>query len=186
MDLVRRLADKDETALRELMAQYSEELLRTAYLLVKDKQTAEEAVMDSFLQAYNKILQLKEPDKLRGWLLRIVVNRCRMRMRTWSWSRLLPFAQVEPKELEPSPEDLLLMEWRNERLSAAIHKLDYIYREVIALYYYNGLSVLEIAEHIGSNENTVKARLSRGRSKLKRMLEEEGDGDEAGHGAGVY
>ncbi|WP_239616010.1 sigma-70 family RNA polymerase sigma factor [Cohnella mopanensis] len=181
------LAEKDETALKELMALYSDELLRTAYLLVKDRQVAEEAVMDSFLQAYNKIHQLKEPDKLRGWLLRIVVNRCRMRMRTWNWRRLLPFAEVEMEETERSPEDLLLTEWRNEQLSAAIHRLDYRYREVITLYYYNGFSVLEIAEHVKSNENTVKARLSRGRTKLKQMLQEgDGDENEARAGAGVY
>ncbi len=187
LDLVRMLAEKDETALKELMALYSDELLRTAYLLVKDRQVAEEAVMDSFLQAYNKIHQLKEPDKLRGWLLRIVVNRCRMRMRTWNWRRLLPFAEVEMEETERSPEDLLLTEWRNEQLSAAIHRLDYRYREVITLYYYNGFSVLEIAEHVKSNENTVKARLSRGRTKLKQMLQEgDGDENEARAGAGVY
>lgn len=166
------------------MALYSEELLRTAYLLVKDRHAAEEAVMDSFLQAYNKIHQLKEPDKLRSWLLRIVVNRCRMRMRTWSFRRLLPFARIELEETEHSPEDWLITEWRKERLSAAIHRLDYIYREVITLHYYNELNVAEIAEHIKSNENTIKARLSRGRMKLKRLLEEEGDGNEAG--AGVY
>lgn len=168
------------------MAQYGDELLRTAYLLVKDKQAAEEAVMDAFIQAYNKIHQLKDPHKLRVWLLRIVVNRCRMKMRTWNWRHMLPSAQVElmVEELEPSPEQLLLNEWRNERLSAAVHKLDYIYREAITLHYYNGFSVLEIAEQTRSNENTVKARLSRGRMKLRKMLEEEGDGDEAG--AGVY
>ncbi|QJD88415.1 sigma-70 family RNA polymerase sigma factor [Cohnella herbarum] len=167
------------------MAQYGDELQRTAFLLVKDRQAAEEAVMDTFIQAYRKIHQLKEPDKLRGWLLRIVVNRCRMKMRTWSWRNLFPSASIERmiEETEPGPENLLLAEWRNQRLSEAIHRLDYRYREVITLYYYNELSVLEIAEHVKSNENTVKARLARGRMRLRQMLEEEGDGDEDGAGA---
>lgn len=141
--------------------------------------------MDTFIQAYYKIHQLNETDKLRGWLLRIVVNRCRMKMRKWSWRHLFPYAEIERmvEGTEPSPEELLLAEWRNESLSAVIHKLDYIYREAITLYYYNELSVLEIAEHIKSNENTVKARLARGRMKLRQMLGEEGDGDEGGAGA---
>ncbi len=169
------------------MERYGDELLRTAYLLIKDQQAAEEAVMDTFIQAYNKIQQLKEPDKLRSWLFRIVVNRCRMRIRTWSWRHMLPFAQLDRmiEETEPGPEVQLLTQWRNEQLSNAVHRLDYIYREVITLYYYNGLTVAEIADQIMSNENTVKARLSRGRKKLKRMLEGEGDGDESGAGAGV-
>ncbi|WP_310735516.1 sigma-70 family RNA polymerase sigma factor [Cohnella herbarum] len=185
LDVVRRLLERDELALQALMAQYGDELQRTAFLLVKDRQAAEEAVMDTFIQAYRKIHQLKEPDKLRGWLLRIVVNRCRMKMRTWSWRNLFPSASIERmiEETEPGPENLLLAEWRNQRLSEAIHRLDYRYREVITLYYYNELSVLEIAEHVKSNENTVKARLARGRMRLRQMLEEEGDGDEDGAGA---
>ena len=183
LDVVRRLIAKDESALRELMAEYGDELMRTAYLLVKDRQTAEEAVMDAFVQAYAKIGQLKQPDKLRSWLLRIVANRCRMRMRTWSWRSLFPFERIESlaEGAEPGPEELLLAQWRGERLSEAIHALDYKYREVIALYYFNELSVAEIAEQLGGNENTVKARLFRARAKLKSLLEE-GDGD----GAGVY
>jgi len=183
LDVVRRLIAKDESALRELMMAYGDELLRTAYLLVKDRQAAEEAVMDAFVQAYAKIDQLKQPDKLRSWLLRIVANRCRMRMRTWNWRSLFPFDRVESlaEEAEPGPEELLLAQWRAERLSEAIHELDYKYREVIALYYFNELSVLEIAEQLGNNENTVKARLSRGRARLRTLLEK-GDED----GAGIY
>ncbi|RUS47420.1 sigma-70 family RNA polymerase sigma factor [Cohnella sp. AR92] len=176
------LREKDEAALRALMERYGNQLMRTAYLLVKDKQAAEEAVMDTFIQAYRKIGQLRDPDRLESWLLRIVVNRCRMRMRTWSWSRILPFPRVEQwiVEEEPGPEELLIDAWRNEKLSEALLKLDYNYREALVLYYYNGLTVAEIAEQTSSNENTVKARLKRGRAKLKRMLEKQEDGNETG------
>lgn len=183
---MRRLIAKDESALRELMASYGDELLRTAYMLVKDRQAAEEAAMDAFAQAFAKIHQLKDPAKLRSWLLRIVANRCRMKTRTWSWRGLLPSEDVEPmiEESGPSAEELWLAEWRNERLSEAVHRLEYKQRETIVLYYYGGLSVSEIAEQLSCNENTVKARLSRGRIRLKTMLEKEGDED--GSGTRVY
>ncbi|MBP1975108.1 sigma-70 family RNA polymerase sigma factor [Cohnella thailandensis] len=182
------MRNKDEAALRALMERYGNELMRTAYLLVKDKHAAEEAVMDTFIQAYRKIDQLQDPDRLHGWLLRITVNRCRMKMRTWSWTRILPLPHVEKMiaEEEPGPEELLIDAWRNEKLSEALLKLDYKYREAIALFYYNGLTVAEIAEQTGSNENTVKARLARGRAKLKLMLEEQEDGNEAGARARVH
>ncbi|WP_256758916.1 RNA polymerase sigma factor [Cohnella sp. WQ 127256] len=178
------MLEKDETALQELIVQYGDELQRTAYLIVKDEQAAEEAVMDTFVQAYNKIGQLKQPAKLRSWLLRIVINQCRMRVRTWSWRNMLPFAYMDPviEETEPGPEDYFFAKWRNTQLSTAIHGLDYKYREVITLYYYNGLSITEIADQLGSKENTIKARLARGRIQLRKRLE--GDGDEAR--AGVY
>ncbi|WP_369803569.1 sigma-70 family RNA polymerase sigma factor [Cohnella sp. OV330] len=182
------LREKDEAALRALMERYGDELMRTAYLLVKDKQAAEEAVMDTFIQAYRKIDQLQDPDRLKSWLLRIAVNRCRMKMRAWSWSRIFPLPHVEQMiiEEEPGPEALLMDAWRNEKLSEALLKLDYKYRETIVLFYYNGFSVAEIAEQTSSNENTVKARLARGRAKLKDMLEEQEDGNETGAGANVH
>lgn len=127
------------------MTRYGDELMRTAFLLVKDKQAAEEAVMDTFIQAYRKIGQLQNPDRLQSWLLRIAVNRCRMKMRTWSWSRIFPLSQVETlvAEEEPGPETLLMDAWRNEMLSEALLKLDYKYREAIVLFYYTGLSVAD-------------------------------------------
>jgi len=174
---VQKLREKEEAALRTLMEQYGDELLRTAYLLLKDRHAAEEAVQDTFITAYAKIGQLRDDTKLRGWLIRIAVNRCRMKRRSWSWRNLLPFPRVEdlvPEDHEPGPEERALGEWRSGSLTRAIGQLDYKYREAITLYYYAEMSIREIAEQTGTNENTVKARLSRGRAQLKEQLEQGG------------
>ncbi|SDD12527.1 RNA polymerase sigma-70 factor, ECF subfamily [Paenibacillus sp. UNCCL117] len=165
-----------------LMDQYGDELLRTAYLLVKDYQAAEEAVQDTFIQAYRSIEQLKDPARLKGWLLRIAVNRCRMRMRTWSWRQMLPSAWIEQlaegeHDGYAAPEERMMELWHKERLSRAIHSLDYKYREAIVLYYYQEMNVAEIAAYTGCKENTVKARLARGRMRLRLIWEREEDED---------
>ncbi|MFC5404940.1 sigma-70 family RNA polymerase sigma factor [Cohnella soli] len=172
--------------MRTLMERYGDELTRTAYLLTRDRQAAEEATMDAFVQAFGRIRQLKHPDKLKNWLLRIVVNRCRMKMRTWNWRRVFPFADVDRLSgaTATDPENLLLEEWRNERLSEAILRLDYKYREPIVLHYFNEMTVSEIAEQTFEKENTIKSRLARARAKLKSLLEEE-DGNESGENAGA-
>lgn len=177
LDVIQGLRQKDEVVLQLLMQQYGDYLMRTAFLLLKDRHEAEEAVQDSFIQAYYNIRQLREEQKLKSWLTRIVVNRCRMKQRTWTWRRLLPFARMGEfmeEEHMPGPEEQVLMQWRNERLSVAVHKLSYIYREVITLYYFNEMNVREIAGHLQMSDNTVKARLSRGRHLLKELLGEEG------------
>ncbi|WP_337588956.1 sigma-70 family RNA polymerase sigma factor [Gorillibacterium massiliense] len=164
-----------------MMAQYGDYLLRTAYLLLKDRQSAEEAVQDAFVAAYRHIDQLNDAAKLKSWLTAITVNRCRMRMRTWSWRHLIPFDVLSRSVSEGSeeePEEIVLRKIAGKRLSDAIHKLDYPYREAIALYYFNEWSVQEIADHLHMNPNTVKARLARGRQRLRRIYEEEGKGDE--------
>jgi DNA-directed RNA polymerase specialized sigma24 family protein len=94
LDLHSRLIAKDEEALRMLMNQYGNTLLRTAYLLVKDTYVAEEMVQDTFIIAFEKANQLQDPTKLKSWLTTILMNECRARMRKWSWKNiLLPFQQ---------------------------------------------------------------------------------------------
>ncbi|MFD0717294.1 sigma-70 family RNA polymerase sigma factor [Paenibacillus sp. GCM10027626] len=178
---MQQLKKGDEAALRLLMKQYGDYLLRTSYLLLKDRQAAEEAVQDTFISAFQKIEQLRDPDQLKSWLTRIAINRCRMRQRTWSWRMLLPFARMDEAwsgagedQFEPATEERFLLEWQGERLSDAVQRLEYRYREAITLFYYGEFSVREIALQTGAKENTVKARLARGRKQLRAIIEQEG------------
>ncbi|WP_276203420.1 sigma-70 family RNA polymerase sigma factor [Paenibacillus wynnii] len=162
-----------------LMDDYGDMLLRTACLLLKDLQSAEEAVQDTFIQAYNKIEQLQEPENLKAWMVRIVVNRCRMRQRTWSWRNIFPSAETEQLHLAESnlmsgAEELFMLQWHNVRLVEAVRTLDYIYRECLALYYFHEMTIREISEQLEIPENTIKSRLARGRILLKKLLEKEG------------
>lgn len=173
MNLVDRLKDKQESALVELMNTYGDYLVRTAFLLLKDHQTAEEAVQDTFISAFEKISQLDDPLKLKSWLTSIVLNCCRSRMRKWSWKNiLLPFEsdQIHEDETVLSPEDELMKWISNTKISEAIHQLDYKYREVITLFYFNEMKISEIAKFTKEKENTIKSRLKRARLKLKDIL----------------
>ncbi len=151
-------------------------LLRTACLLLKDRQSAEEAVQDTFIQAYAKIGQLQEPDRLKAWLIRIVVNRCRMRQRTWSWRNIFPAREIERNDdnsFAAGAEELFMVEWHNIRLAESMKSLDYLYRECLTLYYFHEMSVREISDQLDAPENTIKSRLARGRTLLKNILEKE-------------
>nr|WP_068728207.1 sigma-70 family RNA polymerase sigma factor [Paenibacillus sp. DMB5] len=178
MDIIERIKARDESALRQLMDEYGDMLLRTACLLLRDRQSAEEAVQDTFIQAYAKISQLKEPSRLRSWLIAITVNRCRMKQRTWSWRSIFPAAESgqwaeAAGEAAAGAEELFMTEWHNVKLTDAIGSLDYIYRESLTLYYFHEMSVREIASQLKTRENTVKSRLARGRQLLRLILEKE-------------
>ena len=161
------------------MDEYGDMLLRTACLLLKDRQSAEEAVQDTFIQAYAKIGQLQEPDRLKAWLIRIVVNRCRMRQRTWSWRNIFPAREIDLQSFDEASfvagaEELFMAEWHNVRLAETMRSLDYLYRECLTLYYFHEMSVREISDQLDTPQNTIKSRLARGRSLLKNILEKEG------------
>lgn len=174
LDFIHKLKEKDEHALMEVMHQYGDYLLRTAYLLVKDYQTAEEAVQDTFITAFEKIHQLENPEKLKSWLTAIVLNQCRSRMRKWQWKNIfLHFDAVERingDETAQSPEEAIVDMALDHNISEAIQQLDYKYREVITLYYFNEMKISEIAAQTKTNENTVKSRLKRARLLLKDLL----------------
>ncbi|WP_010098847.1 RNA polymerase sigma factor [Ornithinibacillus scapharcae] len=173
MQLADRLIDKQEDAIMELIDIYGNYLIRTAYLLVKDYQTAEEVVQDTFVIAIGKISQLQDPTKLKSWLTSIVMNCCRSRMRKWSWKNiLLSFDndQILEEDSSQSAETELMEAIRNESLSEAIQELDYKYREVITLYYFNEMKISEISEVIKEKESTIKSRLKRARLNLKNNL----------------
>ncbi|WP_047983212.1 RNA polymerase sigma factor [Ornithinibacillus californiensis] len=173
MNLVDRLKEKQESALIELMHQYGDYLVRTAYLLLKDHQTAEEAVQDTFVIAFEKVKQLDDPEKLKAWLTSIVMNCCRSRMRKWSWKNIFLTYDNEQVHEDASiltPEDELLELVWNQNLSDAIHLLDYKYREVITLFYFNEMKISEIAQFTKEKENTIKSRLKRARENLKDIL----------------
>lgn len=163
------------------MNQYGNTLLRTAYLLVKDTYVAEEMVQDTFIIAFEKANQLQDPTKLKSWLTTILMNQCRARMRKWSWKNILvPFQQKQDEwqdsddgKWDMNPEQILIRSDQNQQISQEIQMLDYKYKGVIILYYYNEWSIEEISQYIQQNKNTVKTRLARARQQLRERLDKE-------------
>ena len=134
-------------------------LYRAALAILGDPQEAEDAVQDAFMTYFEKAPQgLKYPG---AWLMRVLVNGCKSRLRL-AWRRVGPLPDTLPA---PSPEE-------REELEE-LYALPPADRAVIHLYYYQGYSTKEIAGMIGQRPGTVRARLTRARGRLKRLLEGE-------------
>ena len=74
--LVARALRGDQDAFADIFDRYGELMLRTAYSIVKDRDSAEDAVQNALIQAWQHLPSLRETGVLRSWLLRIVVNQC--------------------------------------------------------------------------------------------------------------
>src|SRR5690242_5260591 len=74
--LVARALRGDQDAFDEIFDRYRGPLLRTAYSIVKDRDSAEDAVQSALIQAWQHLPSLRETGVLRSWLMRIVVNQC--------------------------------------------------------------------------------------------------------------
>ncbi len=179
LELAERIRQQNEEAYIETMQLYGEYLTRTAFLLLKDYQLSQEIVQDTFLNAFQKIHQLENPDRLKAWLTTILLNHCRSIMRKAALKNVFPSSNDKLEnsiDSNPTPEDNILGTERNLVLAHAIQQLPYKYREVIILYYYNDLAIAEISHLTKIKESTIKSRLKRGRNSLKGVLTSTGNG----------
>lgn len=157
----------EEQAFRIAMESYSEYLLKIAYLYVKDWQISEDIVQDVFLIYYEKIEQFEERSSLKTYLVRITINKCKDYLKSWRYRKLSLTNIFFGTKKDDSP---LIKQEECLHIADAVLHLPLHLREVIIHYYYDELSVLEIAVLLSLSDNTVKTRLRRARQLLKKEL----------------
>lgn len=141
-------------------------LLRTCYLILRDRGMAEDAVQETFLKAYRAADTFRGQCSEKTWLMRIAVNTCRD-MRRRAWFRYMD-RRITPEEI---PEAAVPFAARDDSLTQAIMALPPREKETLLLYYYHDMTVTEIGESLHLSVSAVSNRLKRGRERLKALLE---------------
>ena len=149
-----------------LVDQYQEPVLRMCYYCLCDKSQAEDAAQETFLKLYRTLDQFRGDCSEKTWIMKIAVRVC-YDMNHSGWYRLIN-RRVTPEML---PEASVPFEEKDDALTRAVIRLPIRLREVILLYYYQGLKVNEIAEALGISQPSVSGRLKRGRERLRDILE---------------
>jgi RNA polymerase sigma-70 factor (ECF subfamily) len=162
-------------AFEEIVNRYQQLAFRTAYVITGSAAEAEEAAQDAFVKAYRALGTFRTGAEPRPWLLRIVANEARNRVRSAGRRHQLELrlaADFRPGDAAPSPEAAALAADERRRLLAALNAMADDDRLVIASRYFLELSGEETAAALGIPEGTVKSRLSRALSRLRAKLEE--------------
>jgi len=180
-ELVARVRSKDPGAMESLMRRYNRLLYRTARAILRDDAEAEDAVQESYLQAYNAIGTFRGEAKLPTWLVRITANQALMRRR--KRIRRAEVVVMEPAtgeigeygrdvsvDDEPGPEVNTLRGELRRLLEARIDRLPDAYRTVFVLRALEELSVEETATALEIPAPTVRTRFFRARSLLREGL----------------
>ena len=157
--------------LEQLINAYGDSILRMCFLYLKDYQLAEDATQETFIKALKNYGNFRYESSEKTWIVRIAINCCKNIMRThWFQVQKNTVGEILEERSENPTEN-----WVEKRtISDAIMKLSISDRTVIILYYYQELSLKEIAKIIKGNENMVNQRLYRARGRLKKILMEEG------------
>ncbi len=139
------------------------DLFAYAFSITRSREDAEDAVHNAIIKAYESIGKLRNRDKLKPWLFKILRNESLAIVRRGSRFTELP---------EDLPAEIKDEETRLD-LGAAVGSLESELREAVVLYYKLGYSTGEIAEITKVPRGTVMSRLSRARELIKKYLEGE-------------
>lgn len=176
IELIRQVQKGDMKAFEQLFERYKGKAVKTAYLVTGHKQMAEDIVQEAFTTCYLSIGNLKHPEYFKTWFFKLLTR--------IAWRMAKKEKSMMPtEEIEFLIEEAYLKEAKNpieakqetDFIYNEILKLDYKLQTTLILYYYNELTIKEIAKVMGCLEGTVKSRLHTARKKLKlHLLEEEG------------
>src|SRR6202011_216194 len=171
--LVARALRGDKDAFDDIFDRYNGLMLRTAYSIVKDRDIAEDAVQNALIQAWQHLPSLRETGALRSWLLRIVVNQCITFKRRLARSTMFlhqSFSEQETFLASQVAGDAKGYVERSWDLARAVEKVPAKQQNVIALHYYQGMTLPEISQRLQISENTLKKRIQAALSNLRCVL----------------
>lgn len=156
-------------AVRQAYHTYHRRLVAQVYALTADLPEAQDVVQEAFARTLARPRSFLAADDPESWLRTVALNVARTRFRRqWVFARLVRTGRIEPTaEAVPglSPDRLALL--------AALRRLPRPTREAVVLHHLADLPVHEVAATLGVPVGTVKARLSRGRAALARLLAED-------------
>ena len=139
-----------------LAEQYAGMLYRLAYARTGSRADAEDVMQEVFVRLLRARPEFRDEEHAKAWLLRVGA-RCAADVLRAPWRR----REGPLDDGLPAPEPVLALPAQ--------------YRMAVHLYYYEELSVAEIAAVLGNGEGAVKSRLFRARALLRRYLKEDGD-----------
>jgi RNA polymerase sigma-70 factor (ECF subfamily) len=184
--LARDLMAGHPEAFDRFVEHFRSKIFQYSWLMCGHREDAEEVAQDTLLKIFENFDQLREPERVRSWVLRIAKNFCLMKRRK---SQFAPTQELSLDDYMPAleheggqlkleiadwsnlPDDRVLQGELRQVLDDAIAKLPEIYRAVILLRDMEGLSTEETAQVLDVNLDTVKTRLHRGRLAIRQTLD---------------
>lgn len=163
-ELLQNILNGDKESFKKLYDDYSHHALRTAFAITKNRETAKDAVQETFIRVYLNLSGYDSSKPFQPWFYKILVNECNRLLKKGTTLSFADSSLEEDRIAEKEKESF-------HNLHDAIDSLNDIYRIPVILKYLQGFSEKEIAAILDLNLNTVKSRLFKGRQKLKAALE---------------
>ncbi len=158
-------ATGDEAAFARLVGAYHADLARVAYVLCGDRALAEDAVQSAWLVAWRKLRSVRDPERVRPWLLSVTANEARQIVRR----RRGPVVEIDPdRPVDPRGDPSAGLERLD--LRRALARLSSDDRTLLALHYAVELNADELGAALGTSPAAARKRVTRAIERLRKEL----------------
>ncbi|MDO1499962.1 RNA polymerase sigma factor [Winogradskyella maritima] len=172
--LIAQICEGNTKAYAQLVHQYKDLVFTLAFRMLKNREEAEEVSQDAFLKVYKSIQRFKGDAKLSTWIYKIAYNTCLDRIKKNKKHLAdVPINEFTEHKLETIDNALTNMidAERQNTIKACVNKLPSDDAYILTLFYFEDLSLEEIAETMSASANTLKVKLFRARKKLAVILQ---------------
>ena len=163
-------ADGDEAAFERIVTLHHDDMTRVAYLISGDVDVAREAVQAAWAIVWRKLRTLRDPDRLRPWLMAVAANETRQLLRRRRRTAVLEIDIEQVRDVAGTYTTGRDRHADRLDLLSALARLTPDDREVLVMRFAVGLTSGEIAEAIGLSAPGVRSRLARSLERLRREL----------------
>lgn len=172
--LVSACLDGDRQAFGKIVTRYQRMLCSVAYSSLGSISESEDVAQEAFVEAWKKLRDLREPEKLKSWLCGILRFKISHRRRKDARQPVSGAGELEEAHTvesnEQGTEEVTMREEEQALLWQALEKVPETYREPLVLFYREHRSVEHVAYELDLSEDAVKQRLSRGRKLLQEKM----------------
>ena len=169
--IIHRCFNGEPEAFGILVDKYKEGIYAFVHTKLRDFRDAQDVTQEVFVRAYRDLHSLRRWESFAFWLYRIASARCKLWVRTQS--RRVDQDLIEdqdPKALEVNSMSAYRDNQVSKSLQESMDSLPEIYREVLMLHYFGGMTIKDIARAIGVSPGAIGMRLSRARAQLKEEM----------------
>lgn len=163
---------RDADVFTRLYSEVAKDLYRLALYLLKNKEDAEDIVSETVLDAYRQIESLRDDSLFRNWIVKILTNKCRMKLKYYAQSKEEVSDNVTELSDERTKREAYNAEFNSLELKEMLMELENEERFIICLSVFEGYKGDEIARILGLNPATVRSKKQRALAKLKAVIKE--------------
>ena len=174
-ELVLSAKNGNKKAFDKLYKLTSNNVWFTCVSLLKDEENAKDIMQETYITAFLKLDTLKDEEKFCGWLTAIATNKSKNKLKgkvEYQIDDEVLIAKTETDELMLPEEYITKAEKRKVLLQIMEDTLSFNQYQVVLMFYFNELSIAEIAQALEISEGTVKSRLNSSRAKMKTAIED--------------